>query len=87
MGILECPATMPEVDTYGIPDYRVTVIRVDVNGADVRILAGDTRFGQVSWSHICTIPAAALLQVFPQFEQAMLMAMNAVGSDEVRCAH
>lgn len=80
MAMLESPAETPAIiDTYGLPDYRVTIINVEACGADIRILAGDERFGQVHWSHICTIPATALLTVFPQFEKAAILAMTIAG--------
>lgn len=83
MAMLESPAEMPAViDTYGLPDYRVTTIAVEACGADIRILAGDERFGQTSWSHICTIPATALLKVFPMFEKAAILAMTIAGAAE-----
>lgn len=82
MAMLESAAEMPVVDTRGLPNYRVTAIEIEVSGADVRILAGDDRFGRVTWSHICTIPAVSLLKVYPQFEKAMILAMKLVGATE-----
>lgn len=53
MGIQGTPAEAP--DTYGLPGYHVTEMRIETDGNDVRMVFGEKRFGQISWLYTVVI--------------------------------
>jgi hypothetical protein len=60
MGISEAPVEAP--DTYGIPEYRVSEMRIETDGHDVRMVLGTKRFGQIYWLYTVVIHPENLLR-------------------------
>ena len=59
MALVEMPADMPDV--YGLPEYRVTEMAVEVVGNDIRMAFGTRRFGQTQWLYTSVVDPATLM--------------------------
>jgi hypothetical protein len=61
MGIFKEAPTAP--DTYGLPEYNVNKSFFEIDGANVRMVFGERRFGQLHWHYCVLMTAEDLLQV------------------------
>lgn len=59
MGMLECPDLAP--DTHGLPEYRVSEMRTEIDGSDVRMVFGTKRFGQIEWLYTVVVSPEKLM--------------------------
>jgi hypothetical protein len=59
MAMLEFPAEVP--DTHGLPEYRVSEMRTEIDGADVRMVFGTKRFGQIEWLYTVVVSPEKLM--------------------------
>jgi hypothetical protein len=60
MGMQEAPAGAP--DTYGLPEYRVSEMRIETDGNDVRMVFGAKRFGQINWLYTVVVCPEKLME-------------------------
>jgi hypothetical protein len=74
MSVLELPAEMPDV--YGLPEYRVSEMAVEITGHDVRLAFGDRRFGQTQWLYTAVVDPATLLMIARRCEAIAQEAYN-----------
>lgn len=58
MGIQE---TAP--DTYGLPEYKISEMRIEIDGHDLRMVFGAKRFGQVQWFYTAVIEPERLMRL------------------------
>ena len=69
-------------DLYGLPEYKISEVMVEIDGPDVRVLCGIRKFGQVHWLYSVVINAETYLlmgqrvrtaaeQAFTQQQQLM----------------
>jgi len=59
IGVVEAFDTAP--DTHGLPEYRVTEMRTEIDGADVRMVFGTKRFGQIEWLYTVVVSPEKLM--------------------------
>ena len=74
MSIMEMPAEAPDV--FGIPEYKVSTMRSEAAGPDVRLAFGDKRFGQIQWHYTVIMSPSDLLMLARQCEVIALEAIN-----------
>jgi hypothetical protein len=76
MGMAE--TTEAVVDTYGLPDYKVTKLlgEIDQDGHDIRLICGHTRFRQLTWLYTVTLSPEDLLAFSRYCERLALEAFN-----------
>jgi hypothetical protein len=74
MGILEAPEAAPDV--YGIPEYRISEVKSEIDGKDVRMVFGAKRFGQIHWLYTVVASAESLLKLCNHCEEVALQAIN-----------
>lgn len=60
MGMLEAPATMP--DLFNVPVYRVTRTMEERVGDHIHVLHGYDSFGQTVWTHLEVWDVADMMQ-------------------------
>lgn len=76
MDVRETPEAI--VDTYGLPDYKVTKLlgEIDPDGHDIRLICGNTRFRQLTWLYTVTLSPEDLLMFSRYCENLALEAFN-----------
>ena len=76
MELRETPEAI--VDTYGLPDYRVTKLlgEIEADGHDIRLICGQTRFKQLNWLYTVTLSPEDLLIFSRYCESLALEAFN-----------
>lgn len=60
MGMLEI-ADAP--DTHGLPEYRVSEMRTEIDGNDIRMVFGTRRFGQIEWLYTVAVSPERLMEI------------------------
>lgn len=60
MGMQEEAPNAPEV--YGLPEYRVKRWAIEIDGTDVRMAFGTTKFGHTEWLYTVVMPPLDLLR-------------------------
>lgn len=78
MGIEGWETPEAVVDTYGLPDYRVTKLlgEIEADGHDIRLICGQTRFKQLTWLYTVTLSPEDLLIFSRYCERLALEAFN-----------
>jgi hypothetical protein len=92
MGMEVQENTEAVVDTYGLPDYKVTKLlgEIDPDGHDIRLICGQTRFRQLTWLYTVTLSPEDLLTFSRYCERLALEAFNTrelMGKKRMEGAH
>lgn len=76
MGMQE--TTEAVVDTFGLPDYKVTKLlgEIDPDNHDIRLICGHVRFRQLTWLYTATLSPEDLLTFSRYCERLALEAFN-----------
>lgn len=74
-------------DTFGLPEFFITEIFTEIAGANVRLICGVRRGGEVHWLYSAVIPAENLMIAAQQCSKAALEAFGVCQVLERQPAH
>lgn len=74
MGLNEAPVEAP--DTYGLPEFYISHVATEIDGANVRVICGIKRGGHMHWLYSCVMSAGLLIAASHRVEQAACEALT-----------